>query len=328
MNNLITIIIPTFNNQTTIHKHLQSILNQTYQNIEILIVDSFSTDSTIKIAKQYAIEDKRIQIIQNTYENEIKAYIHGVKKARGKYVFISSPLTVLSLNYIEYSISQIKNHDIFSCNYKTISEEKLQKDYLIKITQPDEKNIIYTNTEYMNTLHTTNCMNFDSIFSLHNKLILKSIINTNYENSNIFFFFEDILLNAKSILESNQTLILKFEIDKHFNDICFNNNDFDKINFLEHLLLKSKKENSNLIVPIQLLLSEILRIRIKLFFPYLEIEEKDNFIHILDSKFSSIYKFCNHKKISSSGIQKLFDKYEKLLKKEKAIQASPYLYPY
>lgn len=328
MNDLITIIIPTFNNQTTIHRHLQSVLNQTYKNIEILIIDSFSTDSTITISKQYAKEDKRIQIFQDTYENQIFSYIAGIKKAKGKYIFISSPLTILSLNYIEYSASQIKNYDIFSCQYKIISEAKLQKDYLLQINQPIEKINIHNNTKYLNTLYNTNYMNFESVFSLHNKLILKSIINTNYKNSNIFFFLENILQTAQSIVESNQTLIIKFDIDKHFNKICFNNNDFDKINFLEHLLLESKKKASNLTISIQLLLSEILKIRLKLFFPYIEIEEKENFIHILDSKFSSIYKFCQHKKIISSDIKKLFDEYEKLLKKEKAIKASPYLYPY
>lgn len=60
---LISVVIPTFNREKTIKYCIDSVLAQTYQNFEIVIGDDFSTDSTIKIIKDY--EDNRIKIIQS-----------------------------------------------------------------------------------------------------------------------------------------------------------------------------------------------------------------------------------------------------------------------
>lgn len=65
MNDLITVIINVYNGEKFIDKCLQSVINQTYKNIEILIVNDGSTDNTLKICEGYS--DERIRII--TTEN-------------------------------------------------------------------------------------------------------------------------------------------------------------------------------------------------------------------------------------------------------------------
>jgi len=60
---LVSICIPVFNGERTIHKTINSILNQTYQNLEIIIIDNCSTDSTAKIVQEY--RDPRIRFIRN-----------------------------------------------------------------------------------------------------------------------------------------------------------------------------------------------------------------------------------------------------------------------
>ncbi|AEF97132.1 glycosyltransferase family 2 protein [Methanotorris igneus] len=53
LDNLVSVIIPTYNSEKTIGICLESIKNQTYKNIEIIVVDKFSNDNTVEIAKKY-----------------------------------------------------------------------------------------------------------------------------------------------------------------------------------------------------------------------------------------------------------------------------------
>ena len=63
--NLISVIMSAYNNENTIKQSLDSILNQTYKNIEILVIDDFSTDTTFEILKDYSLKFKNLKIFQN-----------------------------------------------------------------------------------------------------------------------------------------------------------------------------------------------------------------------------------------------------------------------
>ena len=63
---LVSVVIPTYNAEKYIHECLEASIRQSYRNIEILIVDDGSTDSTIEICKSYADRDSRIRLF--TYE--------------------------------------------------------------------------------------------------------------------------------------------------------------------------------------------------------------------------------------------------------------------
>ncbi|EPV2478063.1 glycosyltransferase family 2 protein [Enterobacter ludwigii] len=65
MNDLISIIMPSFNSANTISKSIDSIVNQSYLNWELLITDDCSTDNTASIVSEYATLDLRIKIFNN-----------------------------------------------------------------------------------------------------------------------------------------------------------------------------------------------------------------------------------------------------------------------
>ncbi|WP_153053059.1 glycosyltransferase family 2 protein, partial [Streptococcus suis] len=60
---LISVIVPVYNVENYLHECLDSILNQTYQNLEIILVNDGSTDSSGKICDDYAAKDGRIKVI-------------------------------------------------------------------------------------------------------------------------------------------------------------------------------------------------------------------------------------------------------------------------
>ena len=97
MNNhpLVSIIVPIYNTAKYLPKCLDSILNQTYQNLEIILVDDGSTDDSGTIAKNYAKKDSRIKVIHQENAGQSSARNLGLKKSTGEYIsFIDSDDTI------------------------------------------------------------------------------------------------------------------------------------------------------------------------------------------------------------------------------------------
>jgi glycosyltransferase involved in cell wall biosynthesis len=80
-NPLVSVIIPTKNSASTILRCLKSIRNQTYKNIEIIVVDNHSTDNTVKLVRKMA---DKVYIYGPERTNQVN---YGIKKAKGKYVY-------------------------------------------------------------------------------------------------------------------------------------------------------------------------------------------------------------------------------------------------
>lgn len=95
---LVSTITPVLNGEKYIAKNLKSIQDQTYQNIEIIVVDNFSTDNTVKIAK-----DMGVTVYQKGPERASQDN-YGVQMAHGKYVFITGCDMVLDKDYIEQCV--------------------------------------------------------------------------------------------------------------------------------------------------------------------------------------------------------------------------------
>lgn len=62
MEELISIVLPVYNGERYLRESIDSVLNQTYRNWELIIVDDCSTDSSAKIAREYTKKDKRIYV--------------------------------------------------------------------------------------------------------------------------------------------------------------------------------------------------------------------------------------------------------------------------
>jgi len=83
---LISVIIPAYNAEKFIAKTLESVLSQTYQNIEILVVDDGSTDTTAEIVKSFAQKDRRIILLQQSNAGVAAARNLAIQKSQGEYI--------------------------------------------------------------------------------------------------------------------------------------------------------------------------------------------------------------------------------------------------
>ena len=131
-NPLVSLIVPTYNSQNTLERCLNSIRNQTYENIELIVVDNSSTDRTVEIAHQHGAE---VHILVGVERS--KQINYGVRTAQGKYVYRADSDVILDSTIVEEATRKCEDEaydaiSIFWTPDPTISfwakVRKLEKD--------------------------------------------------------------------------------------------------------------------------------------------------------------------------------------------------------
>lgn len=119
----VSIIIPAYNCDKYIGKCIESVKNQTYENIEIVIINDGSTDKTKEVISSYISKDSRIIYIEQKNSGPSTARNNGIDKSTGDYiVFIDSDDTV-AINYVDRLLKVMlsEKNDITCCGYRDIS---------------------------------------------------------------------------------------------------------------------------------------------------------------------------------------------------------------
>lgn len=125
---LVSVIVPVYNTEKYLRQCLDSIVNQTYQNLEIIIVNDGSTDSSLAICKEYKNNDLRINIINKKNGGLSSARNAGLKEATGDYVlFVDSDDFYDDIRGINCLINDLlsyqnKKLDILNFHYKKFVE--------------------------------------------------------------------------------------------------------------------------------------------------------------------------------------------------------------
>lgn len=123
MNNLkplVSILIPVYNREKIILETIQSAKNQTYNNIEIIIVDNCSTDRTYEIISDEAKKDNRIKVFQNQGNlGPVKNWKKCLEYSKGEYIKILWSDDQISADYIEKTIPYLMNNNKIAFVYTT-----------------------------------------------------------------------------------------------------------------------------------------------------------------------------------------------------------------
>lgn len=132
----VSIIIPIFNMEKYLNKCIESVSRQTYKNIEIILINDGSTDSSEQIAIEWSKKDSRIIYVYQENKGSGIARNNGLSKATGKYIVFVDPDDWIEEDAIEQFVSQmeINNADlIIACAYN----EYFDKDGKILETKKD-----------------------------------------------------------------------------------------------------------------------------------------------------------------------------------------------
>lgn len=102
---LVSILVPVYNKERYLHKCIESLINQTYKNIEIVLVDDGSTDNSLSVCRKYADMDKRVCVVQQENQGVCGARNTCLNNAHGDYIFWVDPddyvVTSLVKNTVE-----------------------------------------------------------------------------------------------------------------------------------------------------------------------------------------------------------------------------------
>lgn len=118
---LVSVIMSVYNDEDRIESSIKSILSQTYNNIEFLIVDDFSNDNSHKILKTYESLDNRIKIYKNNKNLGLtKSLNFLISQAKGDYIARQDSDDISFKTRIEEELKFIKNNDLDACSSRAL----------------------------------------------------------------------------------------------------------------------------------------------------------------------------------------------------------------
>ncbi len=128
MTPLVTVIMPVYNAERYMEQSIESIIAQTYQKWELLIVDDGSTDSSVQIMQEYCSRDRRIQMILSTgNEGVASARNKGIQAAKGEYIAFLDSDDLWKAEKLEIQIHYMQEHNcgfVYSA-YDVIDEKNV-----------------------------------------------------------------------------------------------------------------------------------------------------------------------------------------------------------
>lgn len=242
MNKLISIIVPVYNGEKYLYECLESIRNQTLENIEVIIINDGSIDSSMEIARKFNNIDNRFRIIEGLNKGVSNARNLGIEYSNGEYIGFVDCDDIIEPNMFEVLYNIAEKYDekvIVASGFDNIMNGNLKKEiyYEQNISKFNEDDAIIQ-------LFSNNLVQG----FVWNKLYRKSMINNIRFNDNIHAY-EDLLFNFEIFTENNANLVLVNNKFYHYrlNDegcmfsINFSNKKLTALDAYEIIL-----ENSNI----------------------------------------------------------------------------------
>lgn len=263
----ISTIIPVYNAELYIEECIKSIINQTYRDLEIILINDGSTDKSAEVCKRYSSIDDRIIYIEQDNQGVVSARNKGLDKATGDYIYFGDSDDWLEVDALQNLYDEIVKYD---CDLVVANMSLVENHNKRKLRIFDKA--FYTNDKEFITKYQLSCIgygynpnpgtkfNLTGLGSMGNKLYKKEIIDTYnmrfdprsggiYED-NLFVlhylekckslsFIEESIYNYRKVEDSNSrgykkdTLIINENIfnliNEFINNYKINNKDiFDK----------------------------------------------------------------------------------------------------
>jgi len=129
MNKKVSIIVPIYNAEETLDRCIKSLINQTYKNIEIILINDGSTDNSYKICEKYKKKDKRISFFskKNTGVSDTRNY--GYKNSNGDYIMFADADDYMETNMVDKMLSVLEKEkaSLTCCIYFDNNKEAQKK---------------------------------------------------------------------------------------------------------------------------------------------------------------------------------------------------------
>lgn len=130
MGDLVSVIVPVYNSERYLRDCIESIVNQTYQNLDIILVDDGATDSSGAICDEYARKDSRVHVIHKQNGGNGDARNAGLARAKGQWVVMSDNDDILHRRQVEVllAVAKGKSADIAVGWYRPFDVDETPRD--------------------------------------------------------------------------------------------------------------------------------------------------------------------------------------------------------
>lgn len=193
----VSVIIPVYNVEKYLDECLDSVINQTEKDIEIICVEDCSTDSSLEILQEYAKKDERIVILRNEVNLGLSITRNkGLDIARGEYILFVDSDDFIELTLIETTLKYANGVDIVCFNFRECNSDKIGSfthNYAFE-------NKVYSNEEYFETATAT----YSITVITCNKLYRREFLRENNVEFAPGLLYEDVLFYFYCILNAKQ----------------------------------------------------------------------------------------------------------------------------
>lgn len=231
----ISVIIPVYKVEKYIDKCLESVCNQTFTDLEIILVDDGSPDNCPQICDDWANKDSRIKVIHKNNGGLSSARNEGIRHATGKYIgFVDSDdWIMLDMYETLYKLFNSGDYDIASVGVVRIKDENYSP--LIQ----DETISVYTSKQFIKRLLKVGTQDSDQY--AWNKLYRRKILTDNIypeglTDEDVEGTLKAVLNSGKSIICSNKELYLYRINDESITSLKYNSTKTDFLKICDHVV--------------------------------------------------------------------------------------------
>jgi len=259
---LVSIVIPVYNVEKYIEQCLNSVVNQTYKNLEIITIIDGSKDKSEAIVEEFAKKDNRIRIISRENQGLLSTRIEGIKKCKGEYIIFVDSDDWINLSMIEemLNIALQTKADLVKCS---AVEENIQKGKQRIIPLPFE-DVLITKEKFKEKIYPlffkgknlyicaqlirTAAINITNINELQKNINCAEDVYANltiYETINSVYFLNKTLYHYRSNPEGITKDPNIATLERNLKEVLFvYNKIFDKLIYWEMDNIENRKATS------------------------------------------------------------------------------------
>ena len=202
---MVSVIVPVYNSEKSLQKCIDSILNQSYKDFELVLVDDGSLDNSGKICDDYSAKDSRVTVAHTKNRGVSSARNTGIDMAQGDFICFIDSDDYVKEDYLERFIdtyNQYPNTDSIWCGFRNLTDNN-EREIRIIIASDQEKYSFYEKKQIM-TLHSKwlSQMPWNKMFRSN------IIIDNNIRFPEDLSLGEDLLFNLKYFDNTNGEIIV------------------------------------------------------------------------------------------------------------------------
>lgn len=240
---MISVIVPIYNGAAFLHPTVECVINQSYKNFELILVDDGSTDNTPAMCDEYAKNDERIKVIHQNNKGMSGARDEGYKLSCGSYIMFIDGDDILPHNMFEIFMNLIDDADFICSNIKDftcqaeLSKIMIEKPISTEIIISNNERRLFERNEYGGIISTIAGM-------LISRSFFEKMKSTLYDAKNIFpqNYLNDCFAAPRFVCSANKIVLINNAM--YFHRLCENSDSLlIKPNALHYELIEVVKKN-------------------------------------------------------------------------------------